>query len=332
MTGSSGILWEHVLVEQLVVHFFLRRSKTDSLGWGEWILLQAQGDSSLCPVALVNQLVFHRPQVDGQFFIHTNTLPLTQYQFNFVLRKCLRLLELSKYQFSSHSFRIGAASEAARMGLVVPAIKKLGRWRSDCFKVYERPNIWFFSGLSQCVWILGHSYIYWARKRVAQRNYSVNLECFTLYWRGIRGLQWFQLYFHLSRMYQVCPPPSILVIHLGGNHLGKVRTLELLFRIKQDLHRFKLTLPDTMIVFSEIISCLAWFSSSQEKWGRRSIERWLNICLWLGGCHIDILTWKGTSQISIGRIGYICHQNRTKSEIAAKTGGDYNAHKKKWIN
>lgn len=127
------------------------------------------------------------------------------------------------------------------------------------FKVCVTPNLFlkFFPGLSQCVWTLGHSYIYWVHKRVAQCSYSVNLsllpECFTLYWRGIRGLQWFQLYFHLSRMYQVGPPPSILVIRLGGNDLGNIRTLDLLFRIKQDLHRFKLTSPDTVIVFSKIV-------------------------------------------------------------------------------
>lgn len=113
------------------------------------------------------------------------------------------------------------------------------------------------------------SHTYWSRKRVAQRSYSVNLslllECFTLYWRGIRGLQWFQLYFHLSRMYQVWPPPSILVIHLGGNDLGNIRTLDLLFGIKQNLHRFKLRSPYTVIVFSEILPRLSWFSSLQQK-------------------------------------------------------------------
>lgn len=33
----------------------------------------------------------------------------------------------------------------------------------------------------------------------------------------MRGLQWFQLYFHLSKLFQAWPLPSILVVHLGAN-------------------------------------------------------------------------------------------------------------------
>lgn len=130
----SGISYDNVLLEQLLVRFFLQRSKMNSLGWGVCISLQTQGDSSLCPVALVKQLVFLSPQVGGHFFIRTNALPFTKYQLNFVLHKCLGHLGLSNYQFSPHSFIIGAASEAARRGLAVHAIKELGRWRSDCLK------------------------------------------------------------------------------------------------------------------------------------------------------------------------------------------------------
>lgn len=49
---------------------------------------------------------------------------------------------------------------------------------------------------------------------------------------------------------------------MEGNDLGNIRTLDFLFRIKKDLHRFKLTSPYTVIVFSEIV---AWFYSSQQK-------------------------------------------------------------------
>lgn len=86
------------------------------------------------------------------------------------------------------------------------------------------------------VWILGHSFIYWVRKRAAQCSYSLNLslqpDSFKLHWKGIRGLQWYELYLHLTKLCQIWPMPSMLVIQLGGNDLGKLRTIDLLFMIK----------------------------------------------------------------------------------------------------
>lgn len=74
----------------------------------------------------------------------------------------------------------------------------------------------------------------------------------------------YQLYFHWARLFQVWPPPSILVVHVGSNDLWNIRTLDLLFMVKRDLHRFKITSPDTTIVFSEIFPCLSWLSSPQR--------------------------------------------------------------------
>lgn len=125
--------------------------------------------------------------------------------------------------------------------------------------------------MQHTVWIIGHSFIYWARKRAAHRCYSANLslqpEQFKLFWKGIRGLQWHQLYFHLSRLYQVWPPPSILLVHLGGNDLGNVSTLDLLAMIKRDLHRFHMSSERTTIVFSEVISRLLVVLLSEKGYG-----------------------------------------------------------------
>mgnify|MGYP002805169208 CR=1 FL=1 len=40
--------------------------------------------------------------------------------------------------YGTHSFRIGAASEANARGWGTKAIKELGRWSSNCYKGYER--------------------------------------------------------------------------------------------------------------------------------------------------------------------------------------------------
>ncbi|XP_040200106.1 uncharacterized protein LOC120932066 [Rana temporaria] len=128
-------------------------------------------------------------------------------------------------------------------------------------------------GQPRTIWILGHSYIHWAHKRAALRRYSTNLslcpESFQVFWKGVRGLQWHQLYFHLSGLSQRWPKPDVLLVHAGGNDLGKVRTLDLLFLIQRDLQRFSLASPGTILIFSEIIPRFSWLSSPQ----RRAMEK-----------------------------------------------------------
>ena len=43
--------------------------------------------------------------------------------------------------YTSHSFRIGAASSAAVPGLPEHFIQRMGRWTSECFKMYVRLDI-----------------------------------------------------------------------------------------------------------------------------------------------------------------------------------------------
>ena len=54
------------------------------------------------------------------------------------MRHSLSQLGADVSKFSGHSFRIGAASTAARAGLSDSFIQKLGRWKSDAFTTYIR--------------------------------------------------------------------------------------------------------------------------------------------------------------------------------------------------
>lgn len=52
------------------------------------------------------------------------------------LKSCLTSLGISSEGYSGHSFRRGAATWARMVGLSDLDIQRLGRWTSDCFKLY----------------------------------------------------------------------------------------------------------------------------------------------------------------------------------------------------
>lgn len=137
----SGLRFQDVLISGTGIRMFIRRSKTDQLGKGRWIQLNQCKDPIICPAIVVSTYLSVRPDLSGNFLIHRDGLPLTKFQFSSVFKKCLRVMGFPETQFSTHSFRIGAATEAARMGLDDAIIRRLGRWESDRFNIYIRPNL-----------------------------------------------------------------------------------------------------------------------------------------------------------------------------------------------
>lgn len=119
----------------------IRRSKTDQRGRGLSVSLHRLLGSSMCPVTAVRELLASRPNVDGPLLMHANKSFLSIYQFVQIFRRILAHLGLMATEFSSHSFRIGAATEAARWGLSPEAVKRIGRWESDRYRIYVRPHL-----------------------------------------------------------------------------------------------------------------------------------------------------------------------------------------------
>ncbi|XP_066452164.1 uncharacterized protein [Eleutherodactylus coqui] len=112
------------------------------------------------------------------------------------------------------------------------------------------------------VWIVGHSFVFWAKQRAAERCYSellgLNNELFVIYWAGRRGMRWGSLMSELIQKQAIWPVPDILIIHLGGNDVGKGSTLALLREMKLGLVRVRDRFPSSVLVFSEIIPRLLW--------------------------------------------------------------------------
>ena len=64
--------------------------------------------------------------------------PLSRPQLTIILRQLLSQAGLCPSHFASHSFRIGAATIAAAVGLAPALIKMLGRWNSNAYMAYIR--------------------------------------------------------------------------------------------------------------------------------------------------------------------------------------------------
>ena len=100
-------------------------------------ILIGLGSSPLCAVqAVVSYLAQHSHRPGPLFLLH-NGLLLTRLLVTDRFRAILLSAGLPCY-FSSHGFRIGAATSAARAGVPDHLIQVLGRWKSDAHKQYIR--------------------------------------------------------------------------------------------------------------------------------------------------------------------------------------------------
>lgn len=134
---SNIIIKQHGALEEL--HITLPSSKTNLQP--TTLIVCQQKDIEICPVRLMKKyLKIRSPAQDAsesQLFTHFCGTLLTRYQFNSVLQKCLAFCEVQGH-FRPHSFRIGGASEAKRLGIAENTIKQWGRWSSQIYQKYIR--------------------------------------------------------------------------------------------------------------------------------------------------------------------------------------------------
>lgn len=119
------------------LEIIIPHSKTDQSGKGSVLLIPATY-LPVCAVKAVRSFINIRPPSLGTFFCHLSGKPVTRYQFNCVLRKCLNLAQIDSKWYKSHSFRIGAATACSIVGIDENKIAELGRWKSNSYKSYIR--------------------------------------------------------------------------------------------------------------------------------------------------------------------------------------------------
>lgn len=136
---ATNLAWGDVTIDNpnspRMMRIYLKRSKADQFGKGAHIYI-GKTDNELCHVAVVLAYMASRGSNQGPFFKLKDDTPLTKAKFLHLICDALQEIGLPYMNFAGHSFRIGAATAAAKMGLEDSTICKLGRWNSAAFLTY----------------------------------------------------------------------------------------------------------------------------------------------------------------------------------------------------
>ena len=112
---------------------------TDPFRKGIKLTIAASNDQG-CPVASMKNLLAldtHRHHLFPQFCIgHQEELPFTREYVVDQLQVLAVQCGLGQGSWNGHSFRRGAATWTAEVGISDAEIQTLGRWRSDAYKAY----------------------------------------------------------------------------------------------------------------------------------------------------------------------------------------------------
>lgn len=102
--------------------------------------LYATDTGETCPVQATKTYLSKFSHKKGPLFQFKSGSTLSYYFVTNMLSHTLTLCGLNSNRYKGHSFRIGAATDAAARGLSDATIQKLGRWKSNAFQRYIRFN------------------------------------------------------------------------------------------------------------------------------------------------------------------------------------------------
>ena len=115
----------------------IKQSKTDPFRQVVDVYLGATG-TAICPVhALWAYLEKRGPSLGPLFLFHSGT-QLTRAALVDRLHLALQQSGLEPTTYNGHSFRIGAATTAAKCGIEDSMIQTLGRWKSSAYLAYTK--------------------------------------------------------------------------------------------------------------------------------------------------------------------------------------------------
>ena len=110
-------------------------SKTDPFRVGHTLYI-GKTNGNVCPVQAMKLYLSKRGITPGPLFKFLSGKPLTKDALTAETRQLLSFLGIKGSDYAGHSYRIGAATAAASVGLPPWLVKTLGRWSSDCYERY----------------------------------------------------------------------------------------------------------------------------------------------------------------------------------------------------
>ena len=132
-----SLTWSDVLIHNDYISITLRQSKIDPFQRGQLVYVYATSTTACLVRAMHNyKNMFITKQPHHLVFCAGTISPLSYQQLTTILRSLLSQAGLCPSLHPSHSFRIGAATTAAAVGLAPSLIKTLGRWNSNAYMVY----------------------------------------------------------------------------------------------------------------------------------------------------------------------------------------------------
>ncbi len=131
------------VLDSETISFLIKQSKTGQVKKGHLVYI-FNLSSPIQPYQAVREYLHLRisqakSPLEPLFLDHAGK-PVSRTWFQKQLKSVLLLAGISAANFSSHSFRIGAATSAAQKGLTKHQIQTLGRWSSEAFQSYIRTD------------------------------------------------------------------------------------------------------------------------------------------------------------------------------------------------
>jgi hypothetical protein len=126
-------------VKEKMFSLLLKVSKTDAFNAGVKVYVGCSG-AAICAYCSMKRYLASRGhlEISQPLFVDPNGNVLRRRYFVSTVKLLLSFLSLDPSRFSGHSFRAGAATSGAQIGMDNWEIKMLGRWSSEAYNVYIR--------------------------------------------------------------------------------------------------------------------------------------------------------------------------------------------------
>ena len=143
-----------------LMQLHLKASKTDVFRKGITIPIPCVcANSQICAVHEMQNLLSFQPQATDQspLFIFPNGDLLNRKTVASMLKALTKKCGLAKGRYKAHSFRKGAASTLAAAGIPDSTIQTMGRWSTDCYKIYINLSQSQISNFAKALCVVGSS-------------------------------------------------------------------------------------------------------------------------------------------------------------------------------